>query len=798
MRLETIRIENFRGIKQVLEFPFKKGSTYTSLAIYGKNGTGKSSIVDAWEWFYDYKIHHLAREGSGEKDYPHKDTDGSNSYIEIEFDGGVDDIKFQYNHRRITQPTVTGNYSYLREKIPHPCHLRYRELQLFVYFTKAEKYEYLAKYLGFETALLIQNNLRTYSNTLQTKIDNAQGTIIEGSYRVEQELGGDTEITEENVVSYINGVCTKHKMPTIDSFKEVKRAKDALKKLVDENPKTKELAEWKELKRKLERFYPLISMKDNLDRLEILFKDLKNDKENIKNIIRIDLYEDGLEVLNKEDDKTICPLCDQKFEGDLVGHITQKHKALETLKQKLEEFQQKQSSVQQVLRGLKTKIESINEFESEIVREEVKDFFEKLKTIEEGLEEPVETLNNKISDIDELNYSEAEWIKKIDEVIIGKESLTKKIDGNIERLDEDEARKELTDDFTNVNDLATSFFQYELNHRRIEYLNSIKTIYDNVVSQYNDWIKAQIQAAFDNISGEIVEYFNLLENNHLYIKNPKIKLLTDRDKAIELEIEFAGEELSPAYKVLSESQINSFGLAVFLAAIKHFNTEFKFIILDDVINSFDTFKRPRVIKLLEKHFNDYQLLVLTHDQVWYDQLIRRFPSWNRLRFYGWDYTTGPKIEVGKDQFGQIQEDLDKDLGVAAGQKLGRYLEWILQVLNQNFQTPIKFKINNEYTLAELFSPFMKRAKDKLGNTHKVYTMLQNFDSNTGFRNFCMHWKDEQYTSDEIQVIFDSWKDIEEILTCEVCNRFVTYDSDTGYVKCPCDTLDLKDEKFKEN
>ena len=199
MRLETIRIENFRGIKQVLEFPFKKGSTYTSLAIYGKNGTGKSSIVDAWEWLYDYKIHHLAREGAGEKDYPHKDTDGSNSYIEIEFDGGVDDIKFQYNKRRITQPTVTGNYSDLREKIPHPCHLRYRDLQLFVYFTKAEKYEYLATYLGFETALLIQNNLRTYSNDLQTKLDNAQGAINESSYRVEQILGEYTEITEENV-----------------------------------------------------------------------------------------------------------------------------------------------------------------------------------------------------------------------------------------------------------------------------------------------------------------------------------------------------------------------------------------------------------------------------------------------------------------------------------------------------------------------------------------------------------------------------------------------------------------------
>lgn len=799
MRLRTIRIENFRGIKQVLEFPFNKGSTNTSLAIYGKNGTGKSSIVDAWEWLYDYKILHLAREGAGEKDYPHKDTDGSNTYIELEFDGEFANVKFQFNHRRITQPTVTGNYSDLREKLPHPCHLRYRDLQRFVYFSKAEKYEYLARYLGFETALLIQNNLRTYSNALQTKIDIAQGAIHESSSRVEEILLGDeTEITEKNVVSYINSVCSKHKVPPIDNFKEVKRAKDALKKLVDENPKTKELADWKELKRKLERFYPIVSVKDNLDRVEVLFEGLKEDKENLKNIIRIGLYEDGLEVLNKEDDKTICPLCDQKFDGELVGHITHKHEALENLKRKLEEFQQKQSSVQQVLRGLKVKIESISEFESEIVRESIKDWFEKLRVIEEGLDEPIETFSKKISDIDELKYTEDEWVKKIDEIIADKESLTTKIDENIERLDEDKARKELTDDFTNINDLATSFFRYELNHLRLNYRNTVKTIFDGVVSQFNDWIKSQIQAAFDNISGDIVDYFNLLENNHPYIKNPKIKLLTDRDKAIELEIEFAGEELSPAYKVLSESQINSFGLSVFLAAIKQFNTDFKFIILDDVINSFDAFKRPRVIQLLDQHFDDHQLLVLTHDPVWYERLIRSFPTWNRLRFYGWNYTTGPKVEVGKDTFEQIQVDLDKDLGVEAGQKLGRYLEWVLQVMNQNFHTPIKFKISNEHTLAELYTPFKKRFKDKLQATHRVFALLENFDANTGFRNFCMHWKDGQFTSDEIQEIFNSWKDIELELTCGECNRYAAYDSDTGYVKCRCDCLDLKNEKYYEN
>jgi len=797
MKLKTIRIENFRGIKQVLEFPFKKGGNHTSLAIYGKNGTGKSSIVDAWEWLYYYKIHHLAREGAGEKDYPHKDTDGSNSYIELEFNDGVMDIKFQYNRRRITQPTVNGDYSYLKEKVPHPCHLRYRDLQRFVYFSKAEKYEYLARYLGFETALIIQNNLFTYSNSLQTKIDNVQGIVNENSFRVGQILGEGIEITEKNVINYINNICQKHNVITVDDFKKVKRAKDTLKKLVDENPKTKELAQWKEIKKKVELFYPIISVKSDFERLEFLFEDLKKDEDSLTDIIRIYLYEGGLKVLSKEEDKTICPLCDQKFDGDLVGHISKKHELLTTLKQKFEEFKKKQNIVQQALRGLVAKIASINEFESEKVREEVKDFFEKLGQIKEEVSEPIEKLDKKIFDIENLEYSKTEWVNNIEEIIEEEGVLLKKIEENVERLDADEARKELTDDYTNINELANSFFRYELNQQKIEYLNNIKTIYDNIVAKYNEFIKAQIQATFDNISGDIVEYFNLLENNHPYIKNPKIKLLTDRDKAIELEIEFAGDKLSPAYKVLSESQINSFGLVVFLAAIKNFNTEFKFIILDDVINSFDAFKRPRVIQLLNQHFNDHQLLVLTHDKIWYEWLIKSFPSWNRLTFYGWDYTTGPKVEVGKNVFEQIDEDLERDKGVEAGQKLGRYLEWVLQVLNQSFQTPIKFKIVNEYTMSELFEPFKKRVKDKLKNNHTVYRMFEEFEANTIFRNFCMHWKDGQFTSDEIKGIFNAWKNIEAILYCAVCSEFAEYENISQNVRCRCGNLDLKDEKYYE-
>jgi hypothetical protein len=791
MRLKTIRIENFRGIKQVLEFPFKKGANNTSLAIYGKNGTGKSSIVDAWEWFYNSKINHLAREGAGERDYAHKGSDGTNTFIEIEIEGVPDKVKFQFNNSRVTRPIITGDFNSIIEKIPHPCHLRYQDLQRFVYFSKTEKYEYLAKYLGFEEALQLQNNFSTYSNSLQTQIAQFTSAIEENSTRISQVIGESTIVTEENILTFINARLHKHGVAEIDTFRKIKQAKNSLTLIVEQNPKAKELAEWKELKRKLERFYPITNIKENIINIEPLFNELKADEITLKNISRIGLYESGREVLESEDDKSICPLCDTQFVGDLIVHITHKHQALEDLKRKLESFNNLKVRLHINITELISKVESISEFEAEIRESEFQEFFGKLNQLKIDSQIPLEVFQKGIFEIESLDYSASQWLRNFESIININEAILRTVNENIHRLNEDRARKELTDDYSNIIELSTSYYRYVLNEKKKEYSIGIKTYYDVVVRNYKNWVNTQIQGKFDEISAVIIDYFNLLENNHAYIKRPKIKLLTDRDKAIELEIEFAGEELSPAFKVLSESQINSFGLSVFLAAIKHFNTDFKLIILDDVINSFDSFKRPRVIELLRQHFSDYQLLVLTHDAIWYERLIRSFPNWNRLRFFGWDYSTGPKVEIGKDTFEQIQDDLDRDLGVEAGQKLGRYLEWCLQVLNQNFQSQVAFKILNEYTMNELFTPFKKRIKDKLRETHKLYILLDNFEEQTGFRNFCMHWKDGQYTSDEVQQIFDSWKSIETMLTCSSCNRYATYDSSTRFVKCRCSELNLK-------
>ena len=55
MKIKSITLKNFRGVKE--EVTLKANSK--SVLLYGDNGSGKSSFLDAIEWFVTDKIEHL-------------------------------------------------------------------------------------------------------------------------------------------------------------------------------------------------------------------------------------------------------------------------------------------------------------------------------------------------------------------------------------------------------------------------------------------------------------------------------------------------------------------------------------------------------------------------------------------------------------------------------------------------------------------------------------------------------------------------------------------------------------------
>jgi hypothetical protein len=532
---------------------------------------------------------------------------------------------------------------------------------------------------------------------------------------------------------------------------------EKLSEKVERDEKTQKLYLWGDILENVNHFYPVADIRPNLSKFQEDFTEFKQDEEKISKLVLLDLYEKGIEAIESLDIYDKCPLCDQPYEGNLIEHIKSKQSHLDELSKRRKELEKRRKGLLSSIDGIIQKIEHTSSYlEEKELEPPLIEFEKNLKNIKSPLKECTDILEKKIESIDkEFDFLMKVDTKEFESLLDSESGVKEELSKQVENLEKDESRKALVNDFQQANKLQESFLKWNNLNKKIERLEEIKSTYEKIRDDYIEDTKKSLQVSFDAIS----------------------------------------------YKFLSESQLNSFGLSIFLASAKHFNPNFKFIILDDVINSFDTYKRPRVIDLLSEHFSDYQILLFTHDSIWLDRLQKSFPQWIRKRFFGWDYAIGPRIEPGKNSYEQIDELLSQDKPIEAGWMFGRYLEWILQELCENLESSVKYNRRNEYTLSELSQAFRDRMKRKLKENHSIVKLILNFEADIGFRNFCDHWKESEtdYTSPEIRDIIQNWTDIESKIECDKCHKFIRYEKVDGYehISCPCRKLNLKAEEYYE-
>jgi len=67
MKIKNIGIKGLRGVRESINLSLNSSQ---SILLYGDNGSGKSSITDAIEWFFYDQIEHLSKGEIGRKGIP--------------------------------------------------------------------------------------------------------------------------------------------------------------------------------------------------------------------------------------------------------------------------------------------------------------------------------------------------------------------------------------------------------------------------------------------------------------------------------------------------------------------------------------------------------------------------------------------------------------------------------------------------------------------------------------------------------------------------------------------------------
>ena len=212
---------------------------------------------------------------------------------------------------------------------------------------------------------------------------------------------------------------------------------------------------------------------------------------------------------------------------------------------------------------------------------------------------------------------------------------------------------------------------------------------------------ATMSKILDLLSQDVNKFFCYLNRKD---KIKDVKLILTGEEGIEFSLEFYDNIASPPQKYLSESQFNSLGIAFFLAAVKKFNKANKFFILDDVLVSFDINYRMRLLDLLAEEFADYQVLLFTHEEYWYEMIKRKFPKWI-LKEVSWCFENGIRFKDSSlDQLLELSERRAK--GDNIGNNLRIYIEFLLKNICVSLNVPLPFRLgidNEQRMVGELFS-----------------------------------------------------------------------------------------------
>ena len=720
------------------------------------------------------------------------------SYVEVEFsDAAVGTVRLEYDHKRITKPKASGNLSRARQLIAHPCHIRHGDLTRFVLLRKAERYDALAGLMGFVPQMEYQKALRRVQANFEKEVHRLKDLKRDADNRFKAHFNlSDVDITA--AFNQITERCQGHGIETEPTLEGAKAASLRVQSLVALDPRAKKLADCQSLETALRACTFSQDLKSQLSRLRDAVGRIKAvQREHLAAQLLVPLFQAADEFLSKVESSGTCPLCGQQFKGDLREHVKNELAKMRHLEELLCYLQQCRSEISTTLAAQKSLAHTfdltLGEAKPEVKEDLLQRFRDAARDLDACLERIRELLTFDTTSIDDklvanLKSEEDSLAALFKAFESAKTALLDEGQTRKEALDQDPARLKLVSDAQFISTGLDLLQEIETKAARLRSAQDILAEYAAVVDDYVAACIADVQKRFDEISDKVQAYFELLERHTEGLNTPRLKLSADQDRSVVLEVFFHGEAVDPAYKYLSESQLNSFGLAVFLASATHFNKECKFLILDDVVNSFDSYKRPLLIELIKNHLKDRQILLLTHDRFWRDLLHRSLPNWKKIDFTTYVFGVGPTMRPGKHSLERVENALERDDPDEACRILANYMEDVLQEISERFGTEVKFNRRNEYTLDTLLDRFRVRVENKLNAEHPLTKAVNDLYTANAYRNWTTHCKYPQSPIHkyEVEEVLAKWKTIESQVVCpeDGCFEILTYDG-KGAFSCPC-------------
>jgi len=782
VKIKTIDIHAFRGIPD-----FELQLDGKNLLLLGENGTGKSSLVEAIEFFFTGKISHLegTRGLSLQRHGPHVNFEPDDLNVELTFNPG--NIVLNRNFASSpSPPEQLKDYFQITQK--DTFILRRSQILTFIMSKPADRFRAIGSIIGVEPLDEIELGMMRVRDDLKSRIESKEekidGLISDLSTIIE------TNITKvEEVLPALNKMLQEAGLPLIRSLEDVDKHAEEMLKTVK---KTESIDKIRVLNEILGTTKTELISDEVIDELNDLNNKVKHLlQEDIRLELSVaNLLKSGRKVI-KEEEMDICPLCEQKIDREkLLAKINDRLKLLRDLSEKVSEVRIMSTPVIDKLNGIvdefKTTISKIESF-SELTEKKSK-IMEKIAFLNEFVshitsakdlknEIPVQVFNQQKNEINVVWSSISTKCSQLLDAI-GLTEDEKRVLG-VARLIE-QARSKTTE-------LSKVQTELKICQNRFD-------LAEKIYFTFSETKKTKIQETYDSIHGNIQSFYSMLHPNEPH-KNIELTVALGRRASTELRMESFGREGEDPRALTSEGHLDSLGLCIFLGFVKKFNAGCSLIVLDDVVSTVDAKHRENICKLLLEEFRDKQLIITTHDEVWYKQL-RAFQraygiegDFKNLVITNWHVENGPTIMPYKIRWERIQEKIGSGDKTGAGNDGRQYLEWLLKHICEVTNAPVP--VNNWQ--GGMVSGILPHAKKRLEYLikedefkAKISKTFQDLETTILMGNLLSHnnMLAETVSIEEVNRFCESVHNLHNTFLCPNCGHFVGYYHELKIMRCP--------------
>ncbi len=675
-----LTMENFRGATKPcsIELDLNKEITF----IFGENGSGKSSIVDALSFLFLGDSGSLAEiSGAGFSDLV---TIGkSNSDVKVTVD---------YQGKRLQRKMKGKNAGDLTGAVPFNMGvLRRSQILKLVASKPAERYNAVKEFFEIPNVQKAEDNLRSAFTDKKKEFNSS----VERKSSTEQELfqlweqagspNGDCGLWAENQSAI--DLSSQRQLQT--QYNDVSSALS----LVSE-----EKDSW------IEKRDDTITKANLLREAETALTNAREKADAGKEQL-LEVLQKASEFFEKNQDVKACPVCGNIIDTTKVSKgikdqiqsmeaLSKALKSVSSQKRALEISQKaKQLQVNKLLQGMVKAFDAITALIGN------SDIHEGISAIASHLHILLKTItseNEEITDeqIDHVfeQLAHAQWEMKT-------EKVRQAIDKTIQSHDL------IADKFEKLKLSKVESQKAEIQVQRIEQALKI----------YEDKRKAYISGILDAISNDVNRLYQIIHPGE-NIGNLQFVIHDNRKGSLDLSAQFHTRQEVKPQAYYSESHLDTLGICIFVALAKKY--EHEAIILDDVLTSVDSAHFERFIDLIDQLASEFKKIIMTsHSRSWKERYQQHQAANQKVQVIElnslWSPNNGIRaIEVTPDldTLKTLISDKYFDRQRIAS-KAGIILECIFDKIALVYQLRLPRKKRNDFTLVEYLSAIPKRLKE---------------------------------------------------------------------------------------